>query len=344
MIQELSPSSEEPLHNRTTERATKITENILKEICDWYEKKRNSKGNVNTNVMAAGLYMTEHLKKKVPLFEKDYLTDSQVKGAGGSQAKAILQKHGESRKFTSEGGRTSRRTRAYAIELAEIINRKNKEVGIDRLGEQERKQVAFRLQNWFVKRIQEDYFDKQQISVEIDPGKPVRKAVEALVRESRKRGGTTAGAVAQHLVGAKLALRFPEQNISNESYTTADFQTNRAGDFQVGDTAIHVTVSPTEKLFSERCKENIYNGFRPRVLVPEDRVAAAFQLAEVAGVSEHIAIQSIEDFVGTNIEEIAIFSTEEIRLGLKSLLLEYNKRVEEAESDTSLKIEIPTNL
>jgi hypothetical protein len=39
------------------------------------------------------------------------------------------------------------------------------------------------------------------------------------------------GPVAQYLVGAKLALRFPTEKIGNESYSTADVQLNRPGDF-----------------------------------------------------------------------------------------------------------------
>ncbi|MDQ0960601.1 hypothetical protein QFZ66_004479 [Streptomyces sp. B4I13] len=117
-----------------------------------------------------------------------------------------------------------------------------------------------------------------------------------------------------------------------------------AGDYQVGDTAIHVTMSPGEKVFKERCAHNLKQGFRPRVLVPEGAVAAASQIARLSGLHRHVAVQSIEDFVGTNIEEVAGFSKVEIKAQLRRLLEFYNERIEVAEADKSLKIEIPANL
>jgi hypothetical protein len=103
-------------------------------------------------------------------------------------------------------------------------------------------------------------------------------------------------------------------------------------------------MSPGENLFSSRCRANINAGYRPLVLVPEDREAGARQLADMAGLGESVAVNSIEDFVGQNIEEIAGFSEPGIRTGLRDLLERYNTRVEAAESDPSLRIAIPENL
>lgn len=44
------------------------------------------------------------------------------------------------------------------------------------------------------------------------------------------------GSVAKHLIGAKLEFRFPGVTVSNESYSTADDQLGRKGDFCLGDT------------------------------------------------------------------------------------------------------------
>lgn len=80
-------------------------------------------------------------------------------------------------------------------------------------------------------------------------------------------------------MGAKLSLRFPELVITNDSYTTADQQTARPRDFKVGDTAFHITLSPTESLWSNRCRANLQHGFRVHVLVPDRLVDAARNLA-----------------------------------------------------------------
>ncbi|KUJ66669.1 hypothetical protein ACZ90_34195 [Streptomyces albus subsp. albus] len=73
-------------------------------------------------------------------------------------------------------------------------------------------------------------------------------------------------------------------------------------------------------------------------------MAAASQIARLTGFHKKVAVQSIEDFVGTNIEEVAGFAHTEIKAQLRKLLELYNERIDVAEADKSLKIEIPTNL
>lgn len=321
-----------------------IVGDISRAIEEWYELLRDVKGNVNSNVMCAGLYMTEFLAEHFPLEKEHYSTKSQVKTASGKQAQKILAKHGESRKFTSEGGRTSRATLDHAHALAGIFNTQGSRFGLADLEKVDRMAISSLLQEWFVKRIQDDYFGRRRIEVDINPDSPIRAAVSSLIQAGKDRGGNTAGAIAQHLVGAKLKIRFPDVEVNVESYTTADVQTGRAGDYQIGDTAIHVTMSPSENVFTVRCADNIRHGYRARVLVPEDRVAAANQLSANYNLSDQVAIQSIEDFVGTNIEEVGGFSREGVRDRLRELLNEYNNRIEKGESDNSLKIQIPDRL
>lgn len=321
-----------------------IANAILGPVAHWYEGHRKKTGSIDSNVMCAGMYVTEFLASAFPLTREVYAAKSQVKAASGAKARALLKDHGEHRQFTKEGGRTSRATIRHAETLADLINSIGGQHGVASLTQLERRLLAALLQRWFVIRVQEDYFKKQNISVEIDQNNSIHATVARILEAGRQRGGTAAGAIAQHLVGAKLQLRFPAEEINSESYTTADVQTGRAGDFQVRDTAIHVTMSPTESLFRERCKHNIDQGFRSRVLVPEDKRAAAVQLAGLAFLEERVAIQSIEDFVGTNIEEIAIFSKNELGSQLRKLLESYNMRIQKAEADQSLKIDIPENL
>ncbi|MEV0261614.1 DUF4928 family protein [Streptomyces sp. NPDC050617] len=317
---------------------------LIGALAVWYEDQRDSKGTVNANVMCAGLYVTEFFAQCYPLEPGDFLTRSQVKTASGRQARVLLAQHGETRQFTSEGGRTSRATADHARAIAQLLNEGGESANVASYSMMERAALASLLQAWFVERIQEDYFGRQRIEAEIDPDSPVRTVIAALIEAGRQRGGNTAGAIAQHLVGAKLKIRFPDEDVNVESYTTADVQTGRAGDYQIGDTAIHVTMSPGESVFTNRCAHNLRHGYRPRVLVPDNRVVGATQIAQDLGMAHKIAIQSIEDFVGTNIEEIAGFGKAAVRDGLRELLNEYNARIDQAEADKSLKIQIPMNL
>ncbi|SDC43849.1 DUF4928 family protein [Actinokineospora iranica] len=326
-------------------RVDEVVNGFLREIAEWYEEQRKADGRVNTNVMTVGLILLHHMGSHYPLEDDHYLTSSQVKGISGSRIASILAAHDEHRKFTTEGGRTSRGTMQLARSLARLLNECPEAADYEELLEGARAEVRFRLQGWFVGRVQQDYFDQRFIeATDLDSSKPTKAAVAALLSAARLRGGSAAGALAQHLVGAKLSLRFPQLTIGNEKYTTADQQTDRPGDFKVGDTAFHVTMSPSDGLFRNRCRSNLHHGFRPVVLVPADRVSAALQLAENEGIADRVAVNSIEDFVGTNIDEMAVYETHEIRLKLRELLERYNVRVRSVEPDPSFQIAIPENL
>ncbi|MEI9582008.1 DUF4928 family protein [Enterobacter asburiae] len=105
-------------------------------------------------------------------------------------------------------------------------------------------------------------------------------------------------------------------------------------------TAFHVTTAPMEKLIS-RCVENKRAGYRPVILTLESKVIAARQMADNVGMSEQIAVQAAETFIGNNIEEIAIYDGDKIREGLARLIRTYNVRINTIEIDKSLMIDEP---
>ena len=140
------------------------------------------------------------------------------------------------------------------------------------------------------------------------------------------------------------ALRFPDCEVDNDSYSMADQQTARPGDFSIGNTAFHMTMSPGERLLSHRCRDNVTQGYRPVILVPENRVIAALQLADNAGMVGQVSVIAIETFVEINVEEMAYFTSDGVRKGIRALLEKYNDRVALSEPDPSLPIEIPEML
>lgn len=305
----------------------------------WYESNRKRSGNVNTNVMASGLAIAELLRVQFPLSEDSIKSEknSQVKGLSGKLIKDILARHGEKRKFTSEGGRTSRGTLViatnFALALSEALSPFSPS-GADR------ESIANALQTYFVKCIQADYFDKKRIEVVLDSNKPVSAVVSDILAAAKERADQPTGIVAQHLVGAKLELRFPELEVGRDKANAADLQTDRQGDFQLGNTAFHVTVAPSSKL-ADRARENIMQGFRPVMLVPYSEVAFATGLFKSEELDNKVGVQSIESFVGTNIEEIGYYASDNIRLGLARLIRKYNERIADCEVDQSLRIEEP---
>lgn len=175
-----------------------------------------------------------------------------------------------------------------------------------------------------------------------DPRHPlsefVRQVLEAAGRDRR-------GAVAHHLVGAKLAIRFPSTDwgggLAPRSYRAADRQADAPGDYWYGDTVFHVTVSPAPELF-EKCLGNLAGGMRVWVITPQEKIDAARALAESTGegLTQRLQIISISDFVGQNLEEIGGFSVPGVAQEAEKLVSEYNRRIDEAENgDPSLKIE-----
>ena len=306
---------------------------------EWYESNRNSKGGINTNVMTSGMAVAELLRGGFPLTAESIKSnkESQVKGLSGALIKRILANNGETRKFTSEGGRTSRGTLKLATSLALLLSQTLERFSPD---EDDRNEIADSLQSYFVNCVQWDYFNKRRLEVAIDPDKPVSGIVADIFAAVKVRPDQPSGAVAQHLVGAKLELRFPALEIGRDQANAADLQTDRQGDFQIGNTAFHVTMAPSAKLV-DRIKDNVAQGFRSVVLVPETEVSFAMGLFKSEWLSNYVGVQSIESFVGTNIEEMGGYRTEGIKLCIAHFLRRYNDRIQACESDQSLRISEP---
>jgi len=314
------------------------TEAYLEAAKTWYENQRAQNGSMNTNVMNAGLIVSRMMADGMPITDERLYSDrkSQVRGLSGQAIAKILEQHGETRIFTREGGRTSRGTVFLAASIRNVLN--NTEISVR--APVDTVFVSYQLEEFFTKCVRLDYFDKQRITVDIDYTKPISSVVSDILRAAAERSDKPTGAVLQHLVGAKLQLRFPEEKIGSDRANAADMHTNREGDFQVGTTAFHVTTAPMEKLIS-RCVENKRAGYRPVILTLESKVQAARQMADNVGMSEQISVQSAEIFIGTNIEEISTYDGDRIREGLAKLIRTYNSRIEQIEVDKSLMIDEP---
>lgn len=305
-------------------------------VRQWFDSHRPSPDvEPNTYVMCAGLAVLERMRMAYPLKRVDYITPGNQVRTSGTLIQSILERNGEERRFTREGGRTTRAT----VPAAEgLVNELNEVTALAGLPDDQRGQAIDELQAWLVERVR-DYLNQQAIEVEVNLSKPSPQ----IVADVLEAAGSKAGAVAQHLVGAKLAIRYPYLQIENFSYTTADQQLGRPGDFVVGDTVFHVTVSPMPPVL-HKCEDNLRNGYRSMLLVLDSRLQAARQMAETIGLLNRVGILAVESFVGQNIEEIGGFGKEGLAGGFRKLLDTYNERVEDAETDRSLLIRLPSNL
>lgn len=260
---------------------------------------------------------------------------AQIAGASGAAVAAILARFDETRPFLSEGGRTNRGLRGdIAAMLATLAGTK-----LPQLPEQERRELIHRLQRFLVDRVR-DYHNRQRLRVVYSPLKSTWQFINDLLHVAREDGKE--GQVAPYLVGAKLQLRFAELAISNHLASTADEFSGRRGDFEVGQTVFHITVSPMGPVY-EKCKRDLDAGRRVYLLVAHNAVVGAKQIAEAVAPGQ-IMVEAIETFVAQNVDELSAFGEQPQPGQLFALLSLYNHRVDAIERDKSLLIEIPSNI
>jgi Domain of unknown function (DUF4928) len=207
--------------------------------------------------------------------------------------------------------------------------------------DEEWEQIISDLRSKHSKRGLRDFFKHERIKFDYSPNRPIRSVIVDILNAAKVRGQD--GYVAQHLVGAKLAIRFrhlPNIEVSNYPGSASDDQAGRAGDFEIGDAAFHVTVAPSEATI-RRCQQNVANGLASVLIVPDAKLAMARGLAEQAGLLSDISVEALESFVGQNISELGAFDRDGLKREFALLLQVYNERVEAVESDKSLKIEVP---
>ena len=287
--------------------------------------------------VAACLVVLEHLRTRFVLQLDAHRAKggAQIQGLSRGALKPILARHGETRNFLGEGGRTNRGTPAAVASMLELLSC----MGLGDAEQARRIAVINALQAFLVAKVIA-YHERKRLNFTYDAALSTRAMICRLLAEADAVG--KAAPVAQYLVGAKLKLRFPDIEVSNDRCAAADASSGRHGDFLIGSTAFHVTISPSPGHF-EKCRKNLDAGKRVFLLVPEKHLVGARQNAELIAV-DRVAVESIESFVGTNIEELSHFGREPVTGEFRQLLKIYNERVGAIESDRSLLIDIPPNL
>ncbi len=286
--------------------------------------------------LSVALVVTHHAQKMgLPLNAEELLTEGggQVLGLGKGAVQAILKRHGIARVLASEGGRTSRGSLNNMREYVAFLNalkRKGK-VNLDAV------------EAFWIERVHE-FFAGKPFKIKLDASRSLRMVVRDVIAQAVERQKTApgmyyAGGVLQHLVGAKLDCALGKGQFEHNSFSTADAPGGRAGDFLIGDVALHVTTSPGEAVI-ERCRDNLNDGFRPMLVTLQHGLTVAEGLAENVGLGDRIDIFEVEQFVALNLYELGNFGSDGRRTAVNDLVDRYNEIVEEYETDPSLKIEL----
>ena len=270
-----------------------------------------------------------------PYSAHDFLTPQggQVAGLGGAAVQAILADHGISRVLAEEGGRTSRGSINRMRSYVDFLNALAEEELLD----------FYAIENWWIERVQE-FFASQPFRLKVDSSRSLRSIVKELIEAAFARqrecpGTMVAGAVLQHLVGAKLELALPDTEVEHNGFAVADAPGDRKGDFLIGDTAIHVTTAPSEALI-RKCCTNLAANLRPLIITTEAGAGGAVALAKNADVADRIEILEVEQFVATNVLEWSGFQLAQRPVTVRELIDCYNRIILECETDPSLKIAV----
>ena len=311
---------------------TSLFEEIIRNWWESFPTRSRSRGNI-----AGGLVMLEHLRANLSFNIADHRAagSDQLRNATRTNVQNILSRFGEERVLLREGGRTNRGLMRNLNPLLSALS----ESDIAQLTLENRADALDAMQSFLADRAR-DVFNSDVISFDYNIGASSREIINKILQVARER--QKAGDVAEYLVGAKLALRFPAYDIRNSAASAADEQTAEQGDFQINDCVFHVTVAPNQGHY-DKCKANLANGMRVFLLISDDRLLGARQIAEQE-IGESVSVESIQSFVSQNIEELSDFAGDKVRRNIRLLLEKYNERVSEVETDLSLRIRIPTAL
>ncbi len=305
---------------------------LKEKLFDFCKKKKfRQKG-----PLSVALVVTQHAKKLgIPLNPDSLLTEKggQVLGLGKSAVQSILKRHGIERVLAAEGGRTSRGSIGNMRDYIDFLN------SLNGLTDEELQSIEL----FWVERVHE-FFAGKPFKIRLDSSRSLRTLVRDVIAQAEERqknspGMQYAGAVLQHFVGAKLDCALGAGMFEHNSFSTSDAQSGRAGDFLIGDVAIHVTTAPGEAVI-RRCKDNLDDGYRPIIVTNQRGLSAAEVLAENAGLGERIDVFEVEQFVALNLYELGKFASEGRRVAVNDLVDRYNQIVDEVETDPSLKLEV----
>ena len=296
----------------------------------------HGKGFKGKGPLCVALVVTQHAKENgLPLDPDELVTGGggQVLGLGKSAVQAILSRHGITRVLASEGGRTSRGSLGNMREYVTFLNKFTNKGSID----------LDVVENYWIDLVHE-FFAAKPFKIRLDASRSLRTVVRDVLAQAEERQRTTpgmyyAGAVLQHLVGAKLDCALGPGQFAHNSFSTADAPGGRAGDFLIGDVAIHVTTSPGEAVIA-KCADNLNDGLRPMLVTLQRGLTVAEALADNASLGDRIDVFEIEQFIALNLYELGKFAATGRQTAMRDVVERYNEIVDEFETDPSLKIEV----
>jgi hypothetical protein len=311
---------------------TPTVEQLERAVDEWIDEERAAG---SRSSLAGALVVLDKLVAKVPITAEDVFTGGgQLIHGRGKALQKFLERSGVPNPEGYLGdGVTTRSTEKFR----RLIERLDFGRPLADLGADARAVEVHRLVNRVTSKIAEQ-LARKPLRIVCDRRESPLIWVEKILAAARDR---SAGRVEQHLVGAKLEKRLPNAGIRRDAANAADLQTQRPGDFHTEHSAYHVTASPSKQVVI-RARDNIQQGIHPIILVPRAEVERARGLAMGESIENQVSIFAIEEFLAHNIVEMADDSTSDKQFFdvIRNIVEVYNDRIDEAEIDPSLRIEL----
>jgi len=191
------------------------TQETIDLVKQWWNSLTPIKQNNNLpakGTVAGALVVLETLKVKYVLDIDQHRAkgQSQIKGVGKARVQKILAEFGEMRDFLKEGGRTNRGLAGDVAKLLDALS----SAALEPLPPDTRNGILTEVQGFLVGKVSE-YFSQERVKIIYDPSTTAWQSIHDILESAKEVGKE--GPVAQYLVGAKLALRFPSFNIRNDT-------------------------------------------------------------------------------------------------------------------------------
>lgn len=310
-----------------TQEKEQIVERLNQDFSAWLKEAGTAR-----STLAGAIVVLDVMRTKAPIEKSDIFTSGgQLVGGRGSGLRDTLSRYGEDRVFLADGV-TTRSTLKFE-RLAEALDWGK---ALTDWSDAEREEAISQVMAQALRAI-DTYFLRQQMRLKINQSESPITWIEQLFAEAKDR---SQGRVEQHLVGAKLQRRMPQQNITAHAAFAADVQTQRSGDFVIGDIVFHVTASPAPPVI-EKCQDNLRKNLYPVLVIPRDMIERAKGLASATPhLDRRISFVAIEDFIAANIIELAGVEGVSFVEILESILELYNERILQSETDKSLRIDL----
>jgi hypothetical protein len=169
------------------------------------------------------------------------------------------------------------------------------------------------------------------MNIELNPSHSSSTWIKDILKSTQQSSN---GRVEHHLVGATLQSRY--KNLPIKLLTS---KTSKVSNFAVNQIIYYIGAYPSQGLI-QACVENISMGIHPILLLPVEQKNKAQILAQDEGIEKELTIISLEDFFAINVIELATEGKKDPFTVLKEIVQIYNKRLEEVETDLSLRIEV----